>query len=122
MIERFEQIEKNTKQIFKEMRQQLILVNALDSPSIKALDKLAKLEDQLSTEICRLNSAYFELSKVYHDMITSPNLKERLEAVRLQAFFINSSIAEPSSLQLKKNKIVIRKIDFPIFIFRPIKH
>ncbi|MEZ8577980.1 hypothetical protein AB6C82_24525 [Vibrio splendidus] len=93
MIERFEQIEKNTKQIFKEMRQQLILVNALDSPSIKALDKLAKLEDQLSTEICRLNNAYFELSKVYHDMITSPNLKERLEAVRLQAFF---SLSLPS--------------------------
>ncbi len=92
MIETFEQIEKNTKQIFKEMRQQLILVNALDSPSIKALDKLAKLEDQLSTEICRLNTAYFELAKVYHDMITSPNLKERLEAVRLKAFFANFSL------------------------------
>ncbi|WP_017190909.1 hypothetical protein [Vibrio harveyi] len=90
MIEKFEQIEKNTKQIFKEMRQQLILVNSMDSPSVKALNKLAKLEDQLSTEICRLSNAYFELAKVYHDMITSPNLKERLEAVRLQAYFTSN--------------------------------
>lgn len=89
MIEQFEQIEKNTKQIFKEMRQQLILVNSMDNPSVKALNKLAKLEDQLSTEICRLNNAYFELAKVYHDMITSPNMKERLEAVRLQAYFVD---------------------------------
>lgn len=104
MIERFEQIEKNTKQIFKEMRQQLILVNALDSPSIKALDKLAKLEDQLSTEICRLNSAYFELAKVYHDMITSPNLKERLEAVRLQAFFANVSFSAEKNILKRECK------------------
>lgn len=91
MTEQFEQIEKNTKQIFKEMRQQLILLNSMDNPSVKALNKLAKLEDQLSTEICRLNNAYFELAKVYHDMITSPNMKERLEAVRLQAFFCGYS-------------------------------
>ncbi|EGR2843609.1 hypothetical protein DBT73_RS23090 [Vibrio parahaemolyticus] len=87
MIEQFELIEKNTKQIFKEIRQQLIFVNSMDNPSVKALNKLAKLEDQLSTEICRLSNAYFELAKLYHDMITSPNLKERLEAVRLQAYF-----------------------------------
>jgi len=95
MIERFEQIERNTKQIFKEMRQQLILVNSLDHYSMKANDKLLKLEGQLSTEISRLNSAYFELTKVYNDMITSPNLKERLKAVRLQAFFADFSQVEP---------------------------
>ncbi|MEZ8627826.1 hypothetical protein AB6D75_18740 [Vibrio splendidus] len=108
MIERFEQIEKNTKQIFKEMRQQLILVNALDSPSIKALEKLAKLEDQLSTEICRLNTAYFELAKVYHDMITSPNLKERLEAVRLQVYFIDYSANNRSAYSPKKTASQIK--------------
>ncbi|EMK3381839.1 hypothetical protein [Vibrio parahaemolyticus] len=102
MIEKFEQIEKNTKQIFKEMRQQLILVNSMDSPSIKALNKLAKLEDQLSTEICRLSNAYFELAKVYHDMITSPNMKERLEAVRLQAYFVDFVI--PKHDQNNKNE------------------
>lgn len=105
MIEQFEQIEKNTKQIFKEMRQQLILVNSMDSPSVKALNKLAKLEDQLSTEICRLNNTYFELAKVYHDMITSPNMKERLEAVRLQAFFPNTThLHHRAIVQSKKKK------------------
>lgn len=91
MIEQFEQIEKNTKQIFKEMRQQLILLNSMDTPTIKALNKLSKLEGQLSTEIGRLNTAYFELAKVYHDMITSPKLRDRLEAVRLQAYFSDFS-------------------------------
>ncbi|MFH4737317.1 hypothetical protein [Vibrio diabolicus] len=101
MIEQFEQIEKNTKQIFKEMRQQLILVNSMDSPSVKALNKLAKLEDQLSTEICRLNNAYFELAKVYHDMITSPRMKDRLEAVRLQVFFVNFSQGKSKTYSTK---------------------
>ena len=87
MIEQVKQIEKNTKQIFKEMREQLILVNSLDHYSMKANDKLLKLEVQLSTEINRLNIAYCELARVYNDMITSPNLKDRLEAVRLKAFF-----------------------------------
>jgi ERCC4-related helicase len=110
MIERFEQIEKNTKQIFKEMRQQLILVNSLDHYSMKANDKLLKLEDQLSTEISRLNSAYFELAKVYNDMITSPNLKERLEAVRLQAFFSCFSQIEPTQSLVKRKDSTRYKI------------
>lgn len=104
MIEQFEQIEKNTKQIFKEIRQQLILVNSMDSPSIKALNKLAKLEDQLSTEICRLSNAYFELAKVYHDMITSPNMKERLEAVRLQAFFTTNIAFKQANVSYKNRQ------------------
>ncbi|MEF1312409.1 hypothetical protein QTO01_20375 [Vibrio mytili] len=110
MIEQFEQIEKNTKQIFKEMRQQLILVNSMDNPSVKALNKLTKLEDQLSMEICRLNNAYFELAKVYHDMITSPRMKDRLEAVRLQAFFVDFSLSYKDAPN-KKNKKVRPKRD-----------
>ncbi len=111
MIEQFEQIEKNTKQIFKEMRQQLILVNSMDSPSVKALNKLTKLEDQLSTEICRLNNAYFELAKVYHDMITSPNHKERLEAVRLKAYFTSVTLGMTFEKVENKNHKLLRKID-----------
>lgn len=110
MIERFEQIERNTKQIFKEMRQQLILVNSLDHYSMKANDKLLKLEGQLSTEISRLNSAYFELAKVYNDMITSPNLKERLEAVRLQAFFADCYIGDTSKINTEIKIKVKRSI------------
>ena len=102
MIEQFEQIEKNTKQIFKEMRQQLILLNSMDNPSIKALNKLSKLEGQLSTEIGRLNTAYFELAKVYHDMITSPNLKDRLEAVRLKQFFPSMTFNAEKNLVERK--------------------
>lgn len=104
MTEQFEQIEKNAKQIFKEMRQQLILLNSMDSPSIKALNKLSKLEDQLSTEICRLNNAYFELAKIYHDMITSPRMKDRLEAVRLQAYFSSMSFSMSKNATEKKPK------------------
>ncbi|ELL3753181.1 hypothetical protein RUK35_003352 [Vibrio cholerae] len=85
MQERIKQSEQKINTLSEDLRKQLIFINLMEKPTKAAKDKFYRIEGLLSAEICELVRISYEIAKIYEEMITSPDLQTRLEAIRIKS-------------------------------------
>ncbi|MDE1248064.1 hypothetical protein MCT08_00110 [Vibrio aestuarianus] len=89
MQERIKQSEQKIKKLSEDLRKQLLFMSMMEKPTKAAKDKLYKIEGLLSAEVCELVRISYELALMYEEMITSPDIRIRLEAAKIKTYFVN---------------------------------